>query len=445
MQTCGILTLVMKLKSLWLDNFDLPLFAPLEGDTKTDVLIIGGGLTGLLCGDALRKAGVDSVVIEADRICHGVTGCTTAKITAQHGLVFDKILSRFGREKAQMYLKANLWALEQYRKLCKGIGCEFEEQDSWVYALDDRRKLEKEMRALEKIGASAELMDDLPLPFQTAGGIRFAHQAQFHPLKFAAQIAKDLKVFDRTKALSYEGMNAVVTNRGRIRAEKIIVATHFPIFNKHGSYFLKMYQQRSYVLALDNCPRLNGMYVDESGKGLSFRNHGHLLLLGGGSHRTGKTGGNWEVLRKAAARYYPQSREQGCWATQDCVTLDEIPYIGQYSKNTPSIYVATGFNKWGMTSAMVSAMILSDLIQGRENPYAELFSPSRTILRPQLLCNALESTVNLLTPTKPRCPHLGCALKWNAAEHSWDCPCHGSRFGEDGKLLNNPATDDLKK
>ena len=150
-------------------------------------------------------------------------------------------------------------------------------------------------------------------------------------------------------------------------------------------------------------------------------------------------------MERFAQKYYPQAREKYRWATQDCMTLDGIPYIGRYSKATPDLYVATGFNKWGMTSSMVSAMILCDLVQGRENPYAAIFSPSRTVLRPQLLVNAAGAAVNLLTPTKPRCPHMGCALKWNAQERSWDCPCHGSRFGEDGKLLDNPATGDLKK
>ena len=124
------------------------------------------------------------------------------------------------------------------------------------------------------------------------------------------------------------------------------------------------------------------------------------------------------------------------------MTLDEIPYIGQYSKRTPDTFVATGFNKWGMTNAMVASKILCDLVQGKENRFAEAFSPSRSILRPQLAINALESTIGLLTPTTPRCPHLGCALKYNSAEHTWDCPCHGSRFDEYGNLIDNPATDD---
>ncbi len=187
---------------------------------------------------------------------------------------------------------------------------------------------------------------------------------------------------------------------------------------------------------------MNGMYVDESNMGLSFRNHGELLLLGGGGHRTGKQGGCWQELERFAKEHYPSAEAVCRWATQDCMTLDGIPYVGQYAKSTPDIYVATGFNKCGMTNAMAAANLLCDLVVGKPNPCANVFSPSRTVLRPQLALNAWESAVGLLTPTAPRCPHLGCALKYNRAEHTWDCPCHGSRFTEDGELINNPATDD---
>ena len=215
------------------------------------------------------------------------------------------------------------------------------------------------------------------------------------------------------------------------------------MINKHGAYFLKLYQQRSYVLALKNAGNIDGMYLDGAENGLSFRNFGDVLLLGGGGHRTGKQGGGWEALEKYAKRYFPHSHEISRWATQDCMSLDGIPYIGRYGKYTQDLFVATGFNKWGMTSSMVAAMILRDLVQGRKNPYADSFRPDRSIWHKQLFYNAVESMVNLLTPTKPRCPHLGCALQWNRQEHSWDCPCHGSRFDEHGKLLDNPAAGDL--
>ena len=169
------------------------------------------------------------------------------------------------------------------------------------------------------------------------------------------------------------------------------------------------------------------------------------MLLGGGSHRTGKKGGEWQELRDFARRYYPESKETAFWAAQDCMSLDGMPYIGPYSKNMPGCFVATGYNKWGMTSSMIAAMLLSDMVMGRENPYAKVFDPSRSAMKPQLILNGCEAVKNLLTPTAKRCPHMGCALKWNVSEQTWDCPCHGSRFDEEGKVLDNPANGDLKK
>lgn len=429
--------------SVWSETAQLPSFEPLRESIKTDVLIIGGGLAGLLCAYRLAQAGMDYILVEADTICSGITKNTTAKITSQHGLIYDTLIHKMGLEEAEIYLDANQKALQQYRKLCKDMDCDFEEQDNYVYALDDPQKIENELEALHKLHFKAELQQELPLPFAVAGAVRFPRQAQFHPLKFAAGIAKGLKIYEHTKVRQLQSGKAI-TNNGEILAKKIIIATHFPMLNKHGGYFIKLYQQRSYVLALKNVSVVEGMYVDENEKGLSFRQYQDLLLLGGGSHRSGKRGGNWRELEQFVQQKYPKAEVVARWAAQDCMTLDCVPYIGQYAKNTPELFVATGFNKWGMTSCMVAANILIDLVQEKTNPWAEMFSPSRRILHPQLFVNAAETTINLLTPTVPRCPHLGCALKYNKAEHSWDCPCHGSRFTEDGKLIDNPATDDKR-
>lgn len=430
--------------SIWLETARLPRFEPLDGDLNTDVLVIGGGMAGLLCAYRLTRAGVDCALVEARRICGGATQGSTAKITAQHGLIYHKLMREFGEERACLYLEANLAALEQYRTVCRTIECDFVEEDAFAYSVDDRKKLEQELAALECLGFGAELVTELPLPFPAAGAVRFPRQARFHPLKFAAAIARNLRIFEHTKVLELMPGKAV-TNHGTIAAGKIIIATHFPILNKHGGYFLKLYQHRSYVLALENAPKVNGMYVDGDSKGLSFRDAGGFLLLGGGAHRTGKPGGGWRELERFARRCYPKARVAARWAAQDCMTLDGVPYIGQYGARTPDLYVAAGFNKWGMTSAMAAAALLADLAQGKENPYAPLFSPRRTVLRAQLAINGWEAAVNLLTPTAPRCPHMGCALKYNSEEHSWDCPCHGSRFEEDGRLIDNPATDDKQR
>lgn len=431
------------MNSIWTETTNSPSFDALDGDIKTDVLIVGGGIAGILCAYNLKKVGVDYALIEAEKICGGITKNTTAKVTAQHGLIYQDLIKKFGTDAARAYFKVNQSAVEKYGKLCENIDCDFEEKDSYVYSVSDGKKIENELKALQKIGCSAKFVSSLNLPFSIAGAIKMKGQAQFNPLKFLYAIAKDLKIYEDTKLLEFLP-DKVTTNHGNIAAKKIIVATHFPILNKHGMYFIKMYQHRTYVVALKNAPDVGGMYVDEDDKGLSFRNYGDLLLLGGGSHRTGEKGGNWQELNEFANENYAGAEAVCQWATQDCMTLDGMPYIGQYSVNTPDLYVTTGFNKWGMTSALVGAEILTDMIIGKENPYEELFSPSRSIMHPRLASNLCKTVLNLLTPTMPRCPHLGCALKYNPQEHSWDCPCHGSRFTSDKRLIDNPATGDMK-
>lgn len=426
------------MESIWQKGVELPTFPKLNGDISTDVLIIGGGIAGILTAYFLKQSGVDCMLVEKHRICSGTTGHTTAKITVQHGLIYHKIFKNEGLETAQKYLQANQLAFNQYAKLCGKIDCDYEQKDNYVYSIGDRGVLEQEMSALDKIGYPARFCEKLPLPFQTAGAVMFPDQAQFHPLKFISAIAKDMPIYENTFVQEMRG-NTAITDCGNITAKTVVVATHFPFINKHGSYFLKLYQHRSYVLALENAQNVDGMYVDECKTGLSFRNYGNYLLLGGGGHRTGKQGGNWTELRHFAQQYYPHAKEHCHWAAQDCMSLDEMPYIGQYSGRTAQLFTATGFNKWGMTGAMLSALLLSDLVQGKRNEYADIFSPSRSIMKPQLFVNCLESTVNLLTFTGRRCPHLGCALHWNREEHSWDCACHGSRFDEDGRVLDNPA------
>lgn len=431
------------MNSIWTEDVKLPQFPALKEDKKTDVLIIGGGMTGILCAYLFQKAGVDYILVEGERICSGITQNTTAKITSQHGLIYQDIYKRFGIEQAQKYLDSNQEAIKKYTELCRDIDCNFEHKSNYVYSISDKAKLEKEVEILERLRYQAFFAKTWNLPFQTAGAIEFRNQAQFHPLKFIEKIVKDLHIYEHTY-ITETAPHTAKFSKGRIVFDKVIFATHFPIDNRHGMYFMKMYQHRSYVIAIKNGPDMEGMYVDAAMKGMSFRNHEDYLLIGGGDHRTGKHGGNWQELRDFANKYYSDKKEVYHWAAQDCITLDDVPYIGNYSKKMPGCYVATGFNKWGMTSAMVSAMILVDLVREKDNIYADLYNPARSMLRPRLFSNLGETALNFLTPSTKRCPHLGCSLKWNAQEHSWDCPCHGSRFSEHGTLLDNPATGDWR-
>ncbi|MGN0580300.1 MAG: FAD-dependent oxidoreductase [Ruminococcus sp.] len=432
------------MESIWRKYSEMPTFPEFSGNHRTDVLIIGGGLAGILTAYMLKKNGIDCILLEKGRICGGTSGNTTAKITYQHGLIYSNLLKNEGFHTAEKYLEANLMAFRKYEEICKNIECDFEYKDSYIYSLNNRNKLENELSALNRIGCEPELCEEIPLPFKTVGAVKLKEQAQFNPLKFISVISENLPVYENSFVREMKG-NTAVTDKGKVIADNVVCATHFPFLNKHGSYFVKLYQSRSYVIALENAQDVNGIYLDESGTGFSFRNYKNYLLIGGGSHRTGKSGGGWNELRNFAKLHYPKAKECCYWAAQDCMSLDKMPYIGKYSNRTRNFYAAAGFNKWGMTGSMLASVLLTDMILGNQNEYIGVFSPSRNIMKPQLMVNAFESTKGLLTPSLKRCPHLGCALKWNSAEHSWDCPCHGSRFDHSGTLLDNPANGNLNK
>ena len=428
--------------SIW-SGVAFPSFPSVEKDMKTDVLIIGGGICGLLCAYKLHRCGVNYILVEADEICQKTTMNTTAKISSLHGMIYKKLLSDVGAKNAYLYYEANQNAISELSELCSNIDCDFEKTSACIFTLDNEKRMRAEFDAIRKIGIDAQLSYRINIPFDAKCGIRFDNQAQFNPLKFASEICRDLNVFEHSR-VSEMVDNTAIVNGHKIKAGAVIVATHFPFINKHGSYFLKMYQHRSYAIALKTNTKIDGMYINDTKFGLSLRSYGDTVILGGYGHRTGKNSRAWDGLIELADKYFPGNTVLNKWATQDCITLDGMPYIGQYSKSTPNLYVATGFNKWGMTSSAVASSILCDLVQGKENKYEKLFSPSRSILKPHLIRNAFSSTIGLLTPTVPRCPHLGCALKWNKQEHSWDCPCHGSRFDEDRHLLDGPANCDKK-
>ncbi len=427
--------------SLWKDSVTLPSFEQCKGHKKTDVLIIGGGLCGLLCAHMLQNRGVDCMVVEANTIASGTTGNTTGKITALQGLIYHKLWKSKGKEMAQMYLAANLDALEQYRSLARRFDFDFKIQSAYTYSLENEQRIAQEVTALQNLGADAHFSACPDLPFDPVGAVRLDGQAQMHPLKLIKKLLAGLKIYEHSPVTQVT-LNGAQLPGATVTAKKIIVATHFPFINRHGAYFLKLYQHRSYVLALKNAARLDGMYVDEDTQGLSFRRWGDLLLLGGGGHRTGEQGGGWKQLQRLAHRFYPDATVVYQWATQDCMSLDGLPYIGQYARHTSDVLVASGFHKWGMTGSMVAAKLLADQITDKQNDFTELFSPARSIWHKQLFINGAQSAIHLLTPSLRRCSHLGCALKWNRAEHTWDCPCHGSRFTADGTLINNPATHD---
>ncbi|WP_283692865.1 FAD-dependent oxidoreductase [Clostridium perfringens] len=476
------------MKSLWSESCKFRKREALNKDIKTDVLVIGAGIAGILTAYMLKQKGREVVVIDAAEIASGNTKNTTAKITSQHDLIYSKLITEFGEEKARQYAQANELAIKKYKEIIENrrIECDFEEKPAYVYSLNEVEVLKEEAEAAKKLGIDAEFVQEANLPFKIKGALKFNNQAQFNPLKFLKDISNELVIYENTRALEIKE-NLVVTSGGNITANNIVVATHYPIMNAPGYYFMKMHQERSYVLALENTSEIDGMYIDLNKEGYSFRTYNNLLLLGGISHRTGENeeGGSYDELRKVAKRLYPKAKEKYYWSAQDCMTIDGIPYIGRYSSETPNIYVATGFNKWGMTSSMVSAMIISDMILEKENDFSEIFSPRRFDLSLSInnIANDLIETAKNFIAQKvyipsseiehiknghggiieyngekvgvyknkegkeffvsTKCTHLGCQLSWNSDELTWDCPCHGSRFDYKGRLIGSPATKDL--
>lgn len=399
------------MESVWSRSTKIPEREPLDGNIFTEAAVIGAGMTGILTACFLQELGFHVVVLEADRIGSGQTKNTTAKITSQHGLIYDGLIKKLGERKAALYAKANEEAIGWYEKLIEKhqIECHFEKLPSYLYSADFSEEdslpadgnpssekeecLKREAKAAAKLGIKAAFTKETRLPFPVCGAVRFEEQAQFHPLEFIKEISKDLTIYEQTKVLKVK-KNRIMTNRGTVRADHIVFATHYPILNVPGFYFLRQHQERSYVAALEQEKPLGGMYYSIDEGGLSLRSEGNVLLLGGGAHRTGKAKeaaerrtaeekvsgealGSYEYLEQCAAKFYPDSKMTAKWSAQDCVTHDGLALIGRYSFFRPDWYVATGYKKWGMTTSMIAARILCDSICGMENPYASLFTPKR--------------------------------------------------------------------
>ncbi len=496
------------MSSFWLDSIkNQPKFTKLNGNYECDICIIGAGLTGLTCGYYLSRLGFNVIIVEEDEIGKKASGNTTGKITYQHNLIYNYLINSYGEKFAKAYLNANKDAIKNIKQIVdtENIDCDFEYLSNYVYTTNqsDLTKIHAEIKALQSLGETCKFVTTCGLPFKIAGALENENQAQFNPSKYIEGLSKSIikngsLIFTHSTVSDFEklGENYIThIDNFEIKSSHIIVASHYPMKKISGFYFAKMYQSTSYAIAVDTHSKLfDGMYINPTSPIYSFRTAKYqgkeLLILVGCDHKTGFAPTDettYNVLENIAKKHYPDSEILYKWNTRDCISLDKIPYIGHYSSSLPGVYVATGFNKWGITSSNVAANIITDEILEKENKYAFVFNSlrfeplrNRTELKnmtEQVFKSFVANPIKIpeedlskiqndngaiikingnnigiykdssgkVYALKPHCTHLGCLLTWNNLDKTWDCPCHGSRFDFMGKNLYDPAFKNLEQ
>jgi glycine/D-amino acid oxidase-like deaminating enzyme/nitrite reductase/ring-hydroxylating ferredoxin subunit len=492
--------------SLWVATAPTTHFPTLQDMVTVDVAVLGGGIVGVTLALLLKRAGKRVALVESNRIVQGVTGYTTAKVTSGHNLIYAHLIDTFGEEAARVYAESNQAALERVARFVsdEGIACDFERKPNYCYgeAPEEQQQIEDEVAAAQRLGLPVQFVSETGLPFPVVGAIRYENQAQFHPRKYLLHLARLIPgdgswIFEQTRALDVEegSPSRVITDTGVILAEDVVVATHFPILDR-GLFFARAYQQREYAICVraDASKDPGGMYITVGSPTRSVRTapaeDGIRLIIGGEKHRPGEDPDNEEryrVLEDFARERFGVTTVEYRWSTQDVFSMDRLPYIGRLRPGAEHLYVATGFNAWGMTNGTLAAMIIADLILKVANVWAEFYDPNRLHLRasaPTMIKEGLNAARHLigdrltkrgaspsdiapgegeiveisgkqlavykdeqggLHAVSPVCTHMGCIVGWNSAEKSWDCPCHGSRFSTEGRVLHGPAVADLER
>lgn len=534
------------MKSYWIDSVKTKKdYQRLTQDLETDVCIIGGGLTGITTAYYLNQYKIKNIILEKDRIGQKTTGHSTAKITSQHGIFYQYLKNAKGKEFAQKYYEANEKAIHNIESIIQKekINCEFEKNSAYIFTqkIQEIEKIKQEVEVVKEIGGVAKYIEakDIELnkiskeneekqlkrknqikeqlnnviPIKALCAIEFSNQAQFNVYEYLTQLAQKCEkgttqIFENSKVIDIKGKldnidikdsktnyEIILEDGRKVKAKYIVIATKYPIINFPGLYFIKMYQETSNVIVIDPKEKpIKGMYINAENPVISIRNikekQKDLVIVAGFDHKTGAKidlENSYRYLEEIAKSMYPNCEVKYRWNTEDCISLDKIPYIGEFSNMMPNVYVATGFKKWGMTTSNVAANIIVDKILEKKNEYEEIFKSTRLepVQNGKELGNMIKQSIDSLViekmqipketliqvqngegavveignkkvgvykdiegqvfQVKPVCMHLGCELSWNNLDKTWDCPCHGSRYDYKGNLIYGPSVKNLEK
>lgn len=496
-------TIPEKQMSYWKDTGELPHYPSLQENIEVDVAVAGGGIAGITTAYLLASKGFTVALLEGRELASGTTGNTTAKLTAQHQLIYDELINRYGQEVAKLYYQANMEAIALVKSFTEkhAIECELDEQEAFVYTQSPERKkeMERESEAYQKLGIEGELLNDLPLDFHIEAAVMMRNQAQFHPVKYLNGL---LQAFEEMGGHIYEHTMITCMDKDndndavcktdqdyRIKSKYVVFATHYPTYEVDKFFPKNLEPESSYAIAIKAKKEFpDGMYINNEEPKRTMRplykNGTQYILVGGESHATGdgtSTEQRYNEIYKFADTHFGVEKVINYWSSHDLISSDRLPFIGPIQQDKPHILVATGFSKWGLTDATIGAELLTDLIIGNDNPYESLFSLQRTIgtLEEQTEASQVHKGYKMASTVEQAaylqnnqgavvkvndksigayrdrqgelhlldlsCTHMGCNVEWNDGDATWDCPCHGSRFNAIGEVVEGPALEALKK
>jgi glycine/D-amino acid oxidase-like deaminating enzyme/nitrite reductase/ring-hydroxylating ferredoxin subunit len=491
------MTTTTERQSLWLAEPGRT-YPALDGTVTADVAVVGAGITGLTTALQLKRAGLQVAVVEADRVGHGASGNNTAKVSALQATVYSELTAQHGVATATSYAGANLAGVETVAEIVEreGIDCDLRRRPAVTYAIDESERASVAAEFEAAGDAGLDVVQESPdLPFPVYGGVRLDDQLSVHPVRYLRGLAAAVdgdgsRILEHSRVRKVRG-GRVHTESGTVRAERVVIATHAPLLDR-GGYFARLEAVRSYCVAarLRSGSPPEALAINAGDPVWSIASAGDLLIVGGQGHPAGERGVDarrYAALEAFAREHWDVAEIAHRWSAQDLYAYDGLPMIGPYLPGSRNLYVATGYRKWGLATATAAAELLTDTITGKDHPWASVFAPYRLSLRgvPHLARLNTKVAVDLigdrLRPAEVsdpaavprgearvlrdgldragvyrdedgvvhavslRCTHLGCLLRFNGAETSWDCPCHGSRFDVDGGVLEGPAVKPLPR